>query len=355
LARDKSIDALRGLAIVLVVVGHAFLLAAWSQHPGPGLVRLGTHTWIPLATATNVPLGLIYSFHMPLFAFVSGLVLWPPREVAVGSQIARRARSLLLPYLAWFMITFVVAYDVIDLPPEGFGAALTDIVVGRHGLGGLWFLYALFVCMVILIVLERAPHSRRVLAVSAFAAIAWPTGLIPVEVPDVLYLRSVVGIYPFVVLGYLLRRSESRVAERRLPTTAVASAMFLPLFYLRNPVFAPDLAPIAQSAVAMHNAGVRGGYFLVLLLPSACALAAVLALYGLYVNRQGRVVEAQAWLGRKSLGIYAMQGPVLYWLVNAGIKNVLVLSVVAVATSAASTALLERIPVLRTILLGQKA
>jgi fucose 4-O-acetylase-like acetyltransferase len=354
LARDRSIDALRGLAIILVVVGHAFLLATWVLHPDPALVQLGPSSWIPLATATNPLLNLIYSFHMPLFAFVSGLVMWPSRDSPLGGQIVQRARGLLLPYLTWFVITFVVARDVIALPPEGFGAALSDIVIGRRGLGGLWYLYALFVCTAIVICLERAPKPRRVLTASALVVVAWSTGLIPVGVPDVLYLRSVMWVYPFVIFGYLLRRAESRVADHRLSTIALASAVFLPLFYLRNPIFVPDLAPMARSAVALHNAGIRGGSLAVGLVPYACALAAVLALYGLYTSRQGQAVEIQAWLGRRSLGIYAMQGPLLLWMVNAGIKNVLVLSIVAVGVSAASTAVLERVPVLKTVLLGQR-
>ena len=54
--RIQYIDSLKGFAIVLVVMGHIF---GFSQ-PEDGINTF------------------IYTFHMPLFMFLSGLVISPP-------------------------------------------------------------------------------------------------------------------------------------------------------------------------------------------------------------------------------------------------------------------------------------
>lgn len=354
LSRDRSVDALRGLAITLVVLGHAILDAGAVLHGGQGLVNMGPF-WVPLATASNIPLSLLYSFHMPLFAFVSGLVMWPRRNHPLGAGIVSRSRSLLVPYLAWFVVLYAVNWS--PHPTGGFGPALVDAVVGR---GGLWYLYALFICLVVMLCLARAPGSRWVLPASAMVAVACSTGLI-FRIPEVLYLSSVLWIYPFAVLGYMVGSLRTQFLEHRLPIVATSAVAFLPLFYLRQPVDVPSLQPITTLAATVRGAGIGGGHALGLLisvlvpsLPYACAATAVIALYGLYLGRGGRAIDAQAWLGRKSLGIYAMHGPVVWWLASHGVRDIALLTLLSLGVSAMSTALIERTPLLGSVLLGQR-
>jgi fucose 4-O-acetylase-like acetyltransferase len=81
-ARRRDIDALRGVAICLVIAGHL------------GFADLGA-TWL---------VGVIYSFHIPLFVFMSGYVLWRPDAQPTRKWLARRFQGLMLPYIAWTAI-----------------------------------------------------------------------------------------------------------------------------------------------------------------------------------------------------------------------------------------------------------
>lgn len=74
--RDQDIDIAKGLGIFLVAAGHTPL---WSS--------LGVQ-WIGPA---------IFSFHMPLFLFLSGLFL--PVRQAFPATLRKRAIGLLVPYL----------------------------------------------------------------------------------------------------------------------------------------------------------------------------------------------------------------------------------------------------------------
>lgn len=363
--RDASIDALRGLAIVLVVVGHTITIASGVFHDGPGLVPLGGGVWVPAAAAHNLLLSLVYSFHMPLMGYVSGLVMWPPRTQPLGEQIVRRAKTLLVPYAVWNLIIYGLMLEVGPPRAGGIGAVIVDAVLGRTS--EVWYLGALFICAVILVALVRAPGARYTLPGSALLAVAVASGLL-FGVPHVAHLvGGVLWIYPFMVLGYLraARRAEGGVARRRWPIVAAGVALYLPLFALRYPIFGGiGAGRLEQLSVWMYEAGLPGGHLLysvlepvlyrASLLPYLCALGAVVALDALYAGRKGALVDVQAWVGRRSLGIYALHISVLWWAVWAGVQGPWLLFPISLGVSLGLTALIERIPVLDRVLLGQR-
>lgn len=364
--RDASIDALRGLAITLVVAGHTINAAGAVFHAGPGLVALGANVWVPTATAHNPLLSVAYSFHMPLMAYVSGLVLWPPRKQPLGAQVLRRVRSLLVPYFLWTIVLYVTLREVGPPLPGGFGQTMLDTLLGRSA-GGLWYLYAIFICTVILIVLARLPGSRWTVPASAVLAVVASSGLL-FHVPDVLYLTGgVLWIHPFVVLGYLAapKRLERESPHRRWTLVIAGTAVYVPLFALRYPIFGGvGAARLEHLAVWTHSVGIPGGYVLYSalepllyranLLPYLCAFGAVIALDALYAGRGGRLIDVQAWIGQRSLGIYALHWIVFWWAAWAGLRNAWALFGLTLGVSLFLTALLERIPVLDSVLLGQR-
>lgn len=82
---DEFVDILKGIAIVLVVIGHS-ISAVDSLCPF---------------------FNFIYSFHMPLFFFLSGYVEEKGRSKYAHKKYAmllKRGKSLLIPYIAWTII-----------------------------------------------------------------------------------------------------------------------------------------------------------------------------------------------------------------------------------------------------------
>jgi peptidoglycan/LPS O-acetylase OafA/YrhL len=59
LKRNTSADSLRGLAIVLVVLGHSIVSVAWVYHAGPGLTMLSDGHWVSDAIAFNPLLNIV--------------------------------------------------------------------------------------------------------------------------------------------------------------------------------------------------------------------------------------------------------------------------------------------------------
>lgn len=116
--RITSIDYAKGLAIICVVLGHVLYFCIYEQH-----------------TETSSLFSFIYSFHMPLFFFLSGLVvsvkaksLWE-----AISDLKKRFLQLIMPMLLiGGVFCFVVGNDVI---PHFLD---TDMKLGY------WYLMVLF-------------------------------------------------------------------------------------------------------------------------------------------------------------------------------------------------------------------
>ena len=132
--RSKTIDAARGIGIILVVLGHCFPDAASS-------------TGISEPLASKI-FDFCYTFHMPLMFFIAGVVcvkILTLDNKGRFDYIKSRFTRLIIPYL---LIGF--AYMPFKLVLSSFAHqpyklnTLPLILFGENPNGGLWFLYALF-------------------------------------------------------------------------------------------------------------------------------------------------------------------------------------------------------------------
>jgi fucose 4-O-acetylase-like acetyltransferase len=133
--RDAFLDVAKGLAIILVVVGH--VIQGSSE-------KFDDLLWFRV----------IYSFHMPLFVFLSGAVAAiafraDSIQDGIGSslgraktKISKAAVRLLLPFVAWCVINQLIYHH-----SESVISAL--ILAFRRPDTALWFLLAIFYCIVL--------------------------------------------------------------------------------------------------------------------------------------------------------------------------------------------------------------
>jgi len=353
LQRNRFIDALKGLAIILVVIGHAIPEAAAVSHGGRGLLEVFPQLWVPLRVARNPVFEAIYSFQMPLFAFLSGFVLWRPKPLEPKTFVRKRVSGLVVPYFAWFGVFFLVATLFGSPYPQGFVRSLVSVATHSPSSGGLWYLYALFVSSMLLLAMVRTRWSRWLLPASALLVAAVQT--LP-AVSDTTLLGSVVVslTYPYVVLGYMVA-SNADVLPRLKGRLALGGALgFALVFSLMSPVDVPGTNLISRFVAGLGGRmPLRIASTQVLLYVGAvCAIA---ALVGIYHFGSGRFVSAQAWLGRRTLGIYAMHGLASRAGVLAGVHNWILLTAISLALSLAATLVLERMGVLSQVFLGASA
>lgn len=98
-ARIRWIDEVRGLAIILVIIGH--VIGGLSSEIGGG--------------EDNILRTAIYSFHMPLMFIISGLVAHESEYKGMKdflNKILRLLLALYVPYLLWGYAFWAVKYFV---------------------------------------------------------------------------------------------------------------------------------------------------------------------------------------------------------------------------------------------------
>lgn len=137
--RIKWIDMSRGVAIVLVVLGHVIGNAQAAS-------TISGHTW-------EIIHDIIYSFHMPLFFFMSGCVNYKKSIFSYRDCIRTygiRFASLLIPY-----VIFSTLYLALKVFTEKSGAVLHPVSfiqildIWKEPIGLYWFLYSLMAFTII--------------------------------------------------------------------------------------------------------------------------------------------------------------------------------------------------------------
>lgn len=140
--RDSTIDMMKGLGILLVVIGHVSentLINKW-----------------------------IYSFHMPAFFFISGCVCHISKEKS--DFLKKKVRSLLIPYLILSITTFsywaTIERSIRGQEHIAIIGQLIGIFIAQGGNQNytynivMWFLPCLFICEITFYAIRKLIHKK---------------------------------------------------------------------------------------------------------------------------------------------------------------------------------------------------
>lgn len=187
--RDTTLDSMKGVAIIAMVIGH---LSFFMRD-------------------------LIYSFHMPLFFITAGYVY---KHRPIKDALFKDARRLLLPYLIIGMVTligmFVVKYNcsVEGILPCGvaflWGTGtyhFSPIFGGAYVIGAIWFLLAMFWCKTTFNILHNAMIFNRL---SMGGGIALTLSALAIVIDNYLInlpfgLLTGISALMFYYIGYVIR------------------------------------------------------------------------------------------------------------------------------------------------------
>ncbi|MGW5072955.1 acyltransferase family protein [Rhodococcus sp. NPDC004095] len=195
--REPAIQALRGVAVLLVVAGHVIGATA-SQ----GLLAADDTPWRYAYLA-------LADIRLPLFTVISGYV-YAMRPVEhwrnLPGLVAGKSRRLLIPLITVGTLLYVALETVPDTNSKPSGVALWHTYV--FGFEHLWFLQSIFLIFLIVGLLDScgALASRPSWAVMTIAA---SVAFVVVHIPptaDVFTISGAVRLLPFFLLGYGLRR-----------------------------------------------------------------------------------------------------------------------------------------------------
>lgn len=182
--RIREIDILRGLAAVLMILGHSFITYPVDISRVPWCAAIGH---------------FIYTFHMELFFVLAGVVY---KCINYKEFVQSKLKRLIVPYALFGGIALVM---------KAIGGSLvnryTPIVDGLFRYlfcgGNYWFIYTLFIILVLYPLLERIFKTERSQWI-LFALFILLDRVIPQT--DFLRIGSVIDNYPYFVFGRIFSR-----------------------------------------------------------------------------------------------------------------------------------------------------
>ena len=182
--RDESIDLLKGIGMVTVVLYHSGM--------------------------KGIIINYFTSFHMMLFFFVAGYCY---KQRCLSEIVRRKARSLLLPYFIMSSFYTVINYFVdirhgIRLPMESY---LRNIFISSMSFGAVWFLPALFIASCLGGAIIRCCRKDSSIFVAGTLAYLFATIIHNCSVTN--YLRFEQGILgiSYFVWGVIAKRQISHI------------------------------------------------------------------------------------------------------------------------------------------------
>lgn len=122
-SRNITFDIMKGFLIILVVIGHAIQVTYRSTD---------MNVWL------NPVFNFIYTFHMPLFIFVSGIFFKSSLRLCLADFVKKKAKRLLLPTMVFTSILLSI-YVLIN----GSGSLQLKFVYAQFQY--YWFCICLFI------------------------------------------------------------------------------------------------------------------------------------------------------------------------------------------------------------------
>ncbi len=182
--RDTSFDILRGLGIILMVMGHVGFGDYFNHY--------------------------IYAFHMPLFFFVSGYFYRKNKYDNYFKYLLHDLKTLIVPYVVFFLICQPLHY--IWTGHFDIKYAILSFFTSNHNridvAGGYWFLLCLFTAKQIFYFLQKIKFEWVKIAILLVFACVAPLFNNQIQFILPLCLDSALVCLPIMYLGYKLKEGK---------------------------------------------------------------------------------------------------------------------------------------------------
>lgn len=199
--RDNTIDVLKGIGIILVVIGHMD-----TSQIGGGIISY------------------IYSFHMPLFFWISGYLMYSSKSIKFKEFFIKKFRTIIIPYIIFFVVSifyghiivryifkqYVIVFNLKDTLKALFLSSdwLNSVPTFNFP---LWFLMIFFITVIVFYFLDRIQK------ISIFIIVLFLLSIITIPIQKYIEGRPAfsINVLPasltFMGIGYLFRKYEDKI------------------------------------------------------------------------------------------------------------------------------------------------
>ncbi len=337
--RNDTLDAIKGVCALLVVLGHC--------------VQYYYQTSYTQVYAFN----FIYAFHMPFFMMLAGISMGYSK--CDNTWMKRRVVRLLIPFFVWVVIKFFLTSPLENytIPGMVMGVLHSLWNAVMNPTGGLWFLYILCAESVLIWLLRKSAHCRKLtVLLIGICVVAMLSGWREYRFG----IKYMVQYFPFVAGGWLLHGGEgihklcNFLQSRRL---YVVTLLFLTagyayavsfLRYANAPLYAEVLRKCFGTGIA--DVLVRMGELYLFPVWGSIVTCLVVTLFS------GKLKRMAAFVGQYTLEIYILHTQLFFGvmqkitdlaIIEISLKLVLVTAVCILLAMG-----VRKIKILRTVLFG---
>lgn len=198
--RQENIVLLNLMAIILVILGHSGCIYA-----GKWDYNVVYKNSIIIKYLTNY----IYSFHMPLFVFISGYLYSygkaNDKYKSLKELFCKKFKRLIMPYLfigIFFMLPIQMIFHMDNISSSYFKRVLNEIILAnkpRH----LWFILMLFNLFIIFYLIENYLNRNKIIS---NLLILFVISILSVKIPNIYQVSQSVQYLLFFYIGYIFYR-----------------------------------------------------------------------------------------------------------------------------------------------------
>lgn len=294
--RLDYLDFAKGIAIFLVIWGHT----------------TGNLDTPPYRV-------LLYSFHMPLFFLVSGVVISRHRHEYDKKHwtnfLVKNTMTLLVPYFIWGAIYSNFTY-------ENFGKLFYgswQIINEAETLSSIWFLLCLFAARAmaefVLMISWKFKMIERHLFSLIIAVLSFAIGLLlpKISIGYPLCFDVAFVALGFILLGYatkdlLLKLTEKSILVHILLTVAFAGFLLLGQITQHNKDFVMLMCKSEYGNILPFFLSSIGG--------TGMVLSVSMLLSKFFANRDKNILKKyMVWVGMNTIGIFLLHKPFLWQVV----------------------------------------
>lgn len=200
-AREKWVDVLKGLLIILVVLGHSISALGASDNYSKSILIA------------------IYTVHMPLFFILSGYV-YVPKNVTLVNYIFAKLKRLMFPYLIFAIVNtiFDIAFGRCSI--KSFFAELGTnwfhilFMTTKSVFSSLWFLPTLTFALIIFSIIEKKIKGNLNRFLISIMLVFFSQIWYLMKMDSVLGIREAMIAQFFVLVGFYVKNFLNGIDRR---------------------------------------------------------------------------------------------------------------------------------------------
>jgi fucose 4-O-acetylase-like acetyltransferase len=290
--RNYNVDIIKGLAIFLVIFGHS--IQYYSQ-------RYNINFF------SNPIFKFIYTFHMPLFMFISGYLFYLTiNKYKALKIIQKKARELLIPLLSFCLIGFIFIIYNLEVKQ-----GINDVYVYINNFTnllftGYWFIWILLLCSLTVTLVNKVFKDKILIYIILL--------VLTLLLPDGHLFFYYKYMLPYFLIGYYCNKLNIQFSFKWISFILLAAFFSLMFIYFKDNYY------IYLSKMSLYSSDYLNQLWIIMYryIIGFLGIALIFTLVNFFTSYFKKstdfILKIFAYIGQYTLGIYLMSSIIFLYM-----------------------------------------